>query len=554
MRALRLQFQAWSVTALFCVAAGATPTVPADYVLVVTNIREATCRYNGQPASLNEEFGAGAFPQGSGGPAGAGYGVYVPVPVGSKPVEVVCELGWLRRRFLMPPRETATEEPAGIRVSYLEFPPWVEAVNGWASGCGMGMGQFSAAVMALAVTFLACPSVLWFVWRRTRQRRRQVSPGDELTVWSQLGWPYVLAAQVPELRPLSKLGHGGIGSTFLCADFARGGERAAVKILHEYFASEAQLRARFLDEAVILKKLKNTGLVPEFYRMSSPEFELPWFSMEALDYMLELRAWLAAHDNQRPPLDWAHALVLALGEALNRLHEAGVIHRDLSPDNIFFRLDGTAFDIRIIDFGGAKAFGKTFTREEFGHAGTQAEVLGKLYYSPPEQMQPGGTRSADQKSDSYSYGVIVWKIITGQYPFTGRNAGEVREAHATSPRTIGPLLAAGVSPAAAAAIVRLLAVERQERASVPQALEELGRCHFSSSQPVGERSEGLETSPAMVPNPSEWQQVRVSVPMQCQACGRRFEITVDSAAKGEVKCPACAGAVLVESTGSQPTR
>jgi serine/threonine protein kinase len=118
---------------------------------------------------------------------------------------------------------------------------------------------------------------------------------------------------------------------------------------------------------------------------------------------------------------------LRICEALQVIHPAGLIHRDLKPPNVMLREDGS---IVLIDFGIAKG-------AELGGRSTAVGVLrGSPYYMSPEQAQG---ISLDARSDLYSVGVILFELLTGNKPYTGTSAMEVMQQHVHGPRPRLPI-------------------------------------------------------------------------------------------------------------------
>src|SRR5437763_7887099 len=106
--------------------------------------------------------------------------------------------------------------------------------------------------------------------------------------------------------------------------------------------------------------------------------------------------------------------------ALGDIHEKGILHRDLKPQNLMFRQDGT---LAILDFGIAKDIAAVDRTH-------QGEVLGTPRYMSPEQVQG---RALDLRSDIYSAGVLLYQMLTGQHLFEGETAMEVALHHLNTP-------------------------------------------------------------------------------------------------------------------------
>ena len=210
------------------------------------------------------------------------------------------------------------------------------------------------------------------------------------------------------------LGRGGFGITYaawdLCQnlpvaikelfpkqDVRREGDGKTVAVLRGQEAYFAQISQRFSQEATLLLKLQENRSVVRVYRLFS-ENNTVYYVMEYLDG-LDLNAWLQQHG----PMPWARlsGIIAAVLDALEALHTVGLIHRDLSPDNIFLTRDGT---VRLIDFGSVRAY------EDSSHF----TVFVKKSFAPWEQYQ---TNSAQGPwTDIYSLCVTMYFALSGKLP------------------------------------------------------------------------------------------------------------------------------------------
>jgi serine/threonine-protein kinase len=196
----------------------------------------------------------------------------------------------------------------------------------------------------------------------------------------------------------------------------------AVKRLHAQFARQAAFAAMFRDEARLSSRIVHPNVVAPIDVVETDDELLVVFEYvhgESLARLLKLRRKGAGAP---PPLAIASAIGIALLRGLHAAHVAsapggeplGIIHRDVSPENVLVGADGVA---RLIDFGVAKANGRL--------AETRTGVLkGKLAYMAPELLRG---RAATPATDIYSAGVVLWEALTGRRLFTGETEGDLVE-------------------------------------------------------------------------------------------------------------------------------
>jgi len=218
---------------------------------------------------------------------------------------------------------------------------------------------------------------------------------------------------------VSEIGRGAMGRIYR-ADRAPDapGEPAvaAVKVLSAELASDPVFVERFQREIAALKQLAHPNIV-RFYDAGSADSHF-YYSMEFVDGP-DYQAILA----DRGRLPWQEVLTLALQvvPALKHAHDRGIIHRDLKPSNLLRAAgsDGPAAVVKLTDFGVAKLFAQPALTAAGSFVGTAA-------YLAPEQA---AGKPATKRSDLYSFGGVLYTLLTGRPPFTGENPAELLHKH-----------------------------------------------------------------------------------------------------------------------------
>jgi eukaryotic-like serine/threonine-protein kinase len=213
------------------------------------------------------------------------------------------------------------------------------------------------------------------------------------------------------------LGSGGMGDVYRARD-TRLNRDVAIKILPAAFSDDAQCLDRFEREARILSTLNHPNLL-SIYDVGSQN-SIHYLVSELLDGEMLRHRIQEGKIPGRKALDYAVQIAKGLAAA----HEKGVVHRDLKPENIFVTADGR---IKILDFGLAKQnvpgdSENTASRDSLTEQGT---VMGTVGYMSPEQVR-GNT--ADSRSDIFSFGAILYEMLTGTRAFKGNSSVETMHA------------------------------------------------------------------------------------------------------------------------------
>ncbi|MHC4976330.1 MAG: serine/threonine-protein kinase, partial [Planctomycetota bacterium] len=213
-----------------------------------------------------------------------------------------------------------------------------------------------------------------------------------------------------------EIGRGGMGVVYLARD-TRLDRDVAIKSLPEHLASDPERLARFEREAKVLATLNHPN-VAGIYGVE----EVDGARYLILEYV-EGETLAVRLDRGDIPPDEAVEIALEIAAGVEAAHEAGVIHRDLKPANIKFDAEGR---IKVLDFGLARAEESSSTGSSMSqlptitspaHSPTMAGViLGTAAYMSPEQARG---RKVDKRSDIWSFGVVLYEMLTGAGPFRG---------------------------------------------------------------------------------------------------------------------------------------
>ena len=207
-----------------------------------------------------------------------------------------------------------------------------------------------------------------------------------------------------------KLGAGGMGAVYL-GTHKETGQVAAVKVLPASLAREEGFVERFMREIASMEKLKSPYIV-EFVE-SGNDGDTYFYAMEFVD-----GETLTSRLKREKRLPWQEVIDLCLQicRALKAAHNAGIIHRDLKPSNLMIASDGS---IKLTDFGVAQVFASQKLTITGG-------IVGTAEYMSPEQAK--GQR-ATKKSDLYSLGAVMYVMLTGRPPFSGKTSLDVIHKH-----------------------------------------------------------------------------------------------------------------------------
>ena len=210
----------------------------------------------------------------------------------------------------------------------------------------------------------------------------------------------------------SRIARGGMAMVYLATDL-RLERKVAVKVMHEHLAEDENYTRRFDREARSAAGLSHANLVNVFdqgHDLGRTYLVMEYLPNITLRQLLKKQKRLTLEQS----LEIAEAILAGLAAA----HAAGIVHRDLKPENVLLVDDGR---IKIGDFGLARAVSANTT--------TGQALLGTIAYLSPELVTRG---IADERSDLYAFGIMLYEMLTGTQPFTGEQPMRIAYQHAHS--------------------------------------------------------------------------------------------------------------------------
>ncbi len=232
-----------------------------------------------------------------------------------------------------------------------------------------------------------------------------------------------------------RIARGGMATVYRALD-TRLDRVVAVKVMHRHLADDETFAARFVREARAVARLNNPGVVAVFDQ--GEDDGLVYLAMELVPGRT-LRD-VVRDDAPLSPLR-AVALVLEVARALAAAHAAGVVHRDVKPENVLLGADGA---VKVADFGLARAL-ESGAGQSTATA-TGGLLIGTVSYLAPELVLG---ETADPRSDVYACGVVLYELLTGDKPHTGDTPIQVayQHVHSDVPPPSEAAALAGTDPA-----------------------------------------------------------------------------------------------------------
>jgi beta-lactam-binding protein with PASTA domain/tRNA A-37 threonylcarbamoyl transferase component Bud32 len=212
-------------------------------------------------------------------------------------------------------------------------------------------------------------------------------------------------------RVRARIARGGMATVYVATDL-RLERRIALKVMHGHLSDDTVFQSRFIQEARAAARLADPHVVNVFDQ--GQDGDMAYLVMEYLPG-ITLRELL--REQRRLTIPQTVTIMDAILSGLAAAHRAGIVHRDVKPENVLLAEDGR---IKIGDFGLARA--------TTANTATGAQLLGTIAYLAPELVTRG---MADARSDIYSLGIMLYEMLVGEQPYKGEQPMQIAFQHAT---------------------------------------------------------------------------------------------------------------------------
>src|SRR5262252_1290850 len=321
-------------------------------------------------------------------------------------------------------------------------------------------------------------------------RTRELKPGELDDALPTFSPPEALTAGSLAGQYVIKrlIGSGGGGMVY-AAEHQVLKRPAAVKVLRRDKAALPSMVARFVREARAVNMIGHPNIVDIFEFGELPDGR-PFYVMELLDGA-NLRKLLHLHGRFSP--SEALDILEPVCAALDAAHKAGVVHRDLKASNISVLDDGNKRRVKLLDFGIAKLLQPEANGAGLTEAGS---MLGTSHYMAPEQIRG---EQVDERADIYALGVLLYQLLTGQYPYHSEQPEEIAWMHLTAPVPCPSALAPMMTPSRPAPSMSSCARATSRWRSTSRSWK---RCRWLSMPPSRACATAATRSRSILPAPS----------------------------------------------------
>jgi serine/threonine-protein kinase len=212
-------------------------------------------------------------------------------------------------------------------------------------------------------------------------------------------------------RVRARIARGGMATVYVATDL-RLERRVALKVMHGHLSDDTVFQSRFIQEARAAARLADPNVVNVFDQ--GQDGDMAYLVME---YLPGITLRELVREQRRLTVPQAVSILDAVLSGLAAAHKAGIVHRDVKPENVLLAEDGR---IKIGDFGLARA--------TTANTASGAQLLGTIAYLAPELVTRG---TADARSDIYAIGIMLYEMLTGEQPYKGEQPMQIAFQHAT---------------------------------------------------------------------------------------------------------------------------
>jgi eukaryotic-like serine/threonine-protein kinase len=278
-------------------------------------------------------------------------------------------------------------------------------------------------------------------------------------------------------RVEAQVAMGGMATVYRAMD-TRLDRQVALKVMHADLARDEEFVNRFIGEAKSVARLSHPNVVNVFDQGRDGPYlylAMEYLPGRTLRNLLDERGWF-------PPRE-ALAIMVPLLSGLAAAHAAGIVHRDVKPENVLVAPDG---HLKVVDFGLARSLA-------MGSQTRTGLIMGTVAYLAPEQVTGTGT---DPRTDVYAAGIVLFELLTGTKPHIGESALSVAYKHVNDVVPAPSRRAGGISPEVDQLVLR--ATSRDPRGRASDAGEYLRSVH-EVMRSLGSDWPGQATTPVAIP-------------------------------------------------------